>query len=621
MKLSKRILSILLALIIAMSIVSIGVEAASISATSSNYGYMVPTDSKFNKTLSSVKLYGTYDYFNFYIDSEYDNKYFFYEIYSDKNYTKYVTGDYVYCEDSGEYTWSPYIKLKGVFKSGTYYCITYAASIDSNGNAKVSTPSATEFKLVVDRTTAFAKQVVLLKSVTNTVNGPKITWYKHSSAASKYAIYRRSINGTKWTKVGTVNASTLTFTDKSVKDKNGKYVYTVKALNKKGAGSRYQFSGLTALYAKTPVITSVATSADNKIKVQWKSTSSSAYYEVYRREVGQSSWTKLSGNCKNAYFNDAKAVNGKTYEYTVRANINTAQGKARSAYYGNADKAVKFLQAPVINEIVTAENGLNISWNAVSGASAYTVYRKPLDKSTGWVNLKKVSSKTTSFIDTTASIEDGEYIYTVRVEGSKGRGSYNNSGRVYLKLDTPVLEVKADEGTDRVTLEWNTVDNATSYDIYSKNASGEWVCIYEDATSPLKVTPDILGENEYAVAAKYTYKDALNKKTYTITSDFAEGSTAFTFYPDFGSVYISGMAGGGVDIFWDYCNWASKINIYRKLEAEDDSALQLVATVAGSDSYVDTEAQSGESYTYVIKCVYKGEELPVESHRETITVG
>ena len=323
MKTFKRILAFALCLVITMSIVSIGAEAVSVSTTSTNYGYMAPTDSKFSKIVSTVKLYGTHDYLNFYIDAEYSNKYFFYEIYSDKNYTNLVAADYVYCEGSGEYTWSPLITLKGVFKSGTYYCVTYAASIDSNENVKLSTSSMAQFKLVVDRTTAFSKQVVVLKSVKNTVNGPQISWYKHSSSASKYVIYRRSINGTKWTRVGTVGASTLTFTDKSVKDKNGKYVYTVKALNKNGAGSRYQFSGLTALFAKAPVVSSVSTLSDNRVQIKWNNTSGSAYYRVYRKTNG-GSWEVIRKSYKGTSFIDTTAKSGNNYQYTVRAFINTA---------------------------------------------------------------------------------------------------------------------------------------------------------------------------------------------------------------------------------------------------------------------------------------------------------
>ncbi len=621
MKRTKRILAMALVVVMLMSVMGVAVSAVDyyVPTTSTNYGYMAPTDAKGTKTVSTVNLYGAYDYIDFYINSRYADTYFFYEIYSSKNYGEdtMVDGGYFYCGAKGTYSGSALVKLSGTYKTGTYYMVTYVAKISSSGDVSLSEPSLREFKVVVNRTTNFKNQMVITKGLTNTVNGPQIKWQGVSSAATKYYIYRRPMSGTKWTKVGTAKATARSFVDTTLKNKNGKFVYTVKAVDKSGASTRFHYAGEDCLFAKAPVLKSVATGADNKVKIQWNSTSGSAYYEVYRREVGTSSWTKLTGNCKTTSFNDAKAVNGKTYEYTVRANIKTADGVARSSYYGNAGKAVKYLQAPVVNDIVAAENGLNISWKAVSGATAYTVYRKPLDGSTGWTTLKKVSASTTNFVDTTASVEDGEYIYTVRVEGSKGRGSYNNSGRVYLKLDTPDLEVTTNSGTDTVTLSWQKVENATSYDVYSKNADGQWVCIWKDAPSPIQITPDILGENEFAVAANYTYTDKLNKKDYTIVSDFDENSTIFTFYPDFNIIFFGYTGNYGVEI-WSDAQWSDSINIYRKLESEDDSALQLIANVTWHDAYVDASVQEGESYTYVIKCVYKGEELPIECYRQTI---
>ncbi len=613
----KRVLAVVLVLVTMLSVMSIAVNATSVSTTNTQYGYMMPTDAKGTKTVSSVKLYGENDYINFYINSKYSDKYYFYEIYSDKNYTKIVDSGYFYCDEAGEYTASAIVKLKGVFKSGTYYAVTYAASISSDGDARLSTSSMCEFKISVKVSAAFKEKIVILNQIKTTVNGPQISW-QGLSGATKYYIYRRPLTSSKWTKVGTAKSSARSFTDTSVKNKNGKFVYTVKAVDKNGASTRYHYAGLTCLFAKAPVISSVATGADNKVKVQWKSTSSGAYYEVYRREVGKSSWTKLTGNCKTTYYNDARATNGKTYEYTVRANIKTAQGVARSSYYGNADKALTFIQAPFINDVKKAENGINIVWNSVKGATAYTVYRKPIDGSTGWASVKKVSSSTTSFVDTTASA-DGAYVYTVRAEGPKGRGSYNNSGKVYLKLDAPELEITTNFGTDTITLSWQNVPNAIAYDVYSKNADGQWVREYTDASSPLTLTPDTIGEKEYSVVAKYVYKDTLYNMDYIVVSDIDEGSIPFEFYPSMGDCYMTSYSDcveyGGL-----YCSWADGVNIYRKLEAENDSELQLIATLATENVYIDTSVEQGQSYTYVIKHIYKGEELPIESIRDTVTI-
>ena len=517
MKRTKRILAMALVVVMLMSVMGVAVSAVDyyVPTTSTNYGYMAPTDAKGTKTVSTVKLYGAYDYIDFYISSRYADTYFFYEIYSSKNYGEdtMVDGGYFYCGAKGTYSGSALVKLTGTYKTGTYYMVTYVAKISSSGNVSLSEPSLREFKVVVNRTTNFKNQMVITKGVTNTVNGPQIKWQGVSSAATKYYIYRRPMSGTKWTKVGTAKATARSFVDTTLKNKNGKFVYTVKAVDKSGASTRFHYAGEDCLFAKAPVLKSVATGADNKVKIQWNSTSGSAYYEVYRREVGTSSWTKLTGNCKTTSFNDAKAVNGKTYEYTVRANIKTADGVARSSYYGNAGKAVKYLQAPVINEILTSENGLNISWKAVNGVTAYTVYRRAIDGSTGWTTIQKVSADTTSYIDTTAA-EDAGYIYTVRAEGPKGRGSYSTAGKECLVLATPVVSGQVSPGSTEVLLSWADVPNAQTYEVRS-----EWGTEYEDApSSPVIVNP-YYGRNVFMVYAKATITDSMTGNTYNFISE------------------------------------------------------------------------------------------------------
>lgn len=603
MKRLKRSIAILFVLIMSISVVAVGVEAASVGTTTRDYGYMMPTDSKYTKTVSAVKLYGTYDYLNFYIDAEYDYTYFFYEIYLDKNYTKLVTADYVYCGERGTYTWSPLIKLKGIFKSGTYYCITYGATMDSDGNIKLSTPSVSEFKLVVDRTTAFNKQVVLLKNVKTTVDGPQITWYKHSSAATKYVVYRRSLKGTKWTQVGTVNASTLTFTDKSIKDRNGKYVYTVKALNKSGAASRYQFSGLTCIYAKAPIIKSVSAQADNKIKIEWENVSAHCY-NVYRKTNG-GKWelirtTGYGMNTTN--YTDTAIQGGNNYEYTVRAIIYTDDGIATSAYRSGSN--IDYVAAPALNSVKPVDGGLAVSWSEAKGAKSYTIYRRPFDKSAGWTNLGNVTNDTFTFVDETAT-ENTSYIYTVRSEGTVARGSFLNTGGEYVVMKAPE-DLKATVEGESLKLTWGKVPEATDYEIYLQNAVGEWELLTKvSGLRTYTFRPDRTGELKFRVRG--VYKDRYN-------GEFSE-DLVFEFYPGFVNFLYENRAAG------NYLSWkpnarADKYNVYRAvINGDAEITYELIETIIPTYNgknmeYIDGNTEDGITYEYIVKGVYNGVEQP-----------
>lgn len=598
----KKLLSISLAVIMLICVVCVTASAASLNITRSDYGYMVPTDAKISKVVTVSKLYGNYDYMNFYIESNYDDVYYFFEIYSDKEMKKLVAGDFTYCATSGTYSYSPLVKLKGL-KSGTYYAITYAARIDSAGNVTIADKSLLQFKVGIKRNASFSQQTVLLKSVTNTVNGPTIKWLKLSGEATKYAIYRRSMTGTKWTRVGIVNGSTLSFTDKSIKDKNGKYIYTVKALNKSGTASRYLYNGLSCLFAKAPKISSVATTSDNRIQVKWNNISNSAYYRVYRSENG-GSWKLINSKFKGTTYYDTTAKNGKNYKYTVRAVIPTSNGNAMSWYY-NVNKTVDFVEQPTINPVEVSENGLKITWGKVTGAVNYTVYRKSFEIGDSWVNLGKVSSDVTEYVDVTANAESS-FIYTVRSEGKTSRGSYSSSGVEYVVLDKPVItSVESYFGKGYQKITWTWVERALEYNVYMKE-NNEWKLLGTTQASDYYTYYD----NEEAFGILEFCVEAVRGEVTSRSEPYI-----FEVYPDVSVIAKENLVAGN-RLQWQVHELAEKYSVYRAIvdgTTGEKTQFELLETleVSGDEEYLeilDENVVDGVNYIYKINAFYFGDE-------------
>lgn len=583
MRKTKKLLATLLAVIMLFGTIAVVAQAASVNVSKVDYGDIIPTDAKFTKGVSTVKLYGAYDYINFYIDSISYGAYFCYEIYSDKAMTKLVASDYTYCDDFGTYTWTPLVKLKGVFKTGTFYGIAYAASIDGAGNVTISSHSVVQFKVVVNRSPKFNQQMVVLKSVSNTVNGPTIKWCKLSNNVSKYCIYRRSMTGTKWSKVATVKSSTLSYTDKSIKNKNAKYIYTVKAIDKSGKSSRYLYNGLYCLFAKAPKVSSVATTSDNRIQVKWNNTSNSARYKVYRSENG-GSWKLIKNNYNGTTFYDTTARNGKNYKYTVRAVISTSNGIATSSYY-NVNKTVDFLNQPTLNPVSVADNGLKITWGKVSGAKNYTVYKKTLEAGAKWAVLGKVSGDVTEFVDATANAASA-FIYTVRSEGATSRGSYSSKGVEYLNLAQPEVTLESTETGAKI--KWNKVENAQSYEIVKKNADNTW--------DLYAVIDGRYCEYEYYSDAGEIVTLSVRAVRKDVRSTFDENVTPVRVYPanTIGIVVYNEYS----DITWEDVG-ADSYNLYKKTA---NSEFKLV--YSGKDTkFKDTEVEFDVAYTYLLKGV------------------
>ena len=590
MKKTKRIISVLLIAVLLVGSFSVCASAAQVSVTDQNYGYIVPTNPKFTKTLSTVHLYGDYDYINFHINSRTNGRFFFYEIYSDSSYTKLVSYDYVYCSEYGFYTYSPCIKLKGIFKSGTYYCVTYSAymDIDTGENLTISKPSLTTFKIVVDRSPAFKEKIVALNSVSNTTEGPKVTWKKLAdSNLQYYYIYRRALNGTKWTRVGKVNSSASSFTDKSVKNKNGKYVYTVKGIDPNGNGTRYHYSGLVSLFAATPIISSVNTAKDNKIQVKWNNTGAS-YYKVYRKTNG-GKWELRASSYRGNTYVDSGMESGNNYQYTVRAVAETSDGTATSAYIGG--KSVDYVAAPALGEIAKADEGLNISWEKVNGAVKYSVYRKPLDSSENWTLLKKVSSDETSYNDITAD-HNAAYAYTVRSEGKTSRGSYGSNGVEYFNLAQPEFTITTD--SKGVHVKWDPIPYAEFYQICLKNEKGAWTVIRKTTDCFYDLSVKKCSSYELSVRAARDKARSTYKKDVEPVVYFPSNSVSCQVYTAYNK------------LAWDYVS-ADSYNLYKKVKGTDDSLYELIYSGANR-SYADKNVEYDVAYSYQVRAVYNSVE-------------
>ena len=592
MKIVKKVLSIMMALISLVSVVSISAEALTVKVEDRNYGYMVPVNNKGTKVLSTVKLYGSYDYLNFFIRSDFaGDVYFFYEVYSDKKLTKCVDSGYTVCY-YGDYNMSKKIKLEGKYKSKTYYAVTYAGMFSSNKKKlTVDENSLCQFEIVVDRSPSYDEKKVVLKSTSNTADGPKITWSK-ISGTSKYYIYRRSITGTKFKKVGSVSGKKSSFVDTSVKKKDGNYIYTVKGINKKGVASQYHYSGITCLYAETPTITSVKLVADNVIKLEWKKTDSDAIYYIYRKEIG-GDWKKLDTDCPNNYYSDITAENGKEYMYRVKSVIKTDYGKAISPYYVAEKKTVKFLEAPIMNDLEITESGIGLSWRSVDGALGYSVLRKTLGSDEDWAVLGYVPCEQTSFVDETASLTDGAYLYTVRSEGDGFSGSYS-SGKEYFTLKEPEFTVDVDE--EGIYLKWEKVPYATSYRVLEQNAEGDWVLKDKTKKTSFSINPNSYYNKKLTVMAC---------RTGDIYSTYKTDVEPTAYFPEL-NMYITELK-DCTEIGWGGTVAQDSFRLYRKLTGEPDSAYELC--YEGTEySFRNTDVENDVSYTYQARGVYDGVE-------------
>ncbi len=82
-----------------------------------------------------------------------------------------------------------------------------------------------------------------------------------------------------------------------------------------------------------------------------------------------------------------------------------------------------FYQCPGVKSAGAGTNGITVTWNAVSGATTYRVYRKT--GSGGWTGLKDVTG--TSYMDA-AVVSGTTYTYTVKAYNGSAWSGFDAKG-------------------------------------------------------------------------------------------------------------------------------------------------------------------------------------------------
>lgn len=409
-----------------------------------------------------------------------------------------------------------------------------------------------------------------LISAEGTADGIRISW-KACSGASKYRIFFKNSAGS-WSRLGTTTATSFLDTEVS----SGKtYVYTVRCMDaNENYISDFYAEGISGKYLSAPAV-SVSNGAEG-VDIRWDAVDGAENYRVYY--YGSRGWTKLTDTTETS-FTDTDVSSDHTYTYTVRC-INPEGTAFTSSYLSG--KSVRYIAAPTVTATNTGD-GINIKWNAVAGAEKYRVYYYG---SRGWT--KMVDTASTSYLD--KDVESGKnYTYTVRCINSAGNAflSWFKPGVSTYHVAAPDFDVTLNENS--VTVSWDAVPGAELYRVYRNTASG-WTRIADTTETSYVQTSVVSGET-------YTYTvRCLNAAADTFTSDYNPGKSVR--YVDTPRITSVNNAPEGVEISWKAVTGAEKYRVYYK----NDSGWTRIADTTGT-SFVHTGAQSGQTYTYTLRCV------------------
>jgi fibronectin type 3 domain-containing protein len=483
------------------------------------------------------------------------------------DYNPKVGNNYYYVYSKNSYYTSLYAELVSCYYSG-----------NNGGGGENNSPSAPT-------------------GVSANVNGTSIQVSWNSvSGASSYRVYRASSGSGPYSQIGT-SGSTY-YNDNNPMTNN---YYKVTAIGSDGSESEKssyaycQYSGGgggggTAPSAPTGVS---ATISGSRIKVSWNSVPDADTYYVYR------SWNNVDYGIYKAttytYIYDDNPDEDNYYKVTS-VGSNGSESEMSSYAYCQYSGGGGGNTAPSVPTGVSATvNGSRIivSWNSVSDADEYMVYRS--NNGSSYTNIGSTSN---AYIYDNNPNEDN--YYKVKAKNSYGESSFSSS--VYCHYSSggggggtapsAPAGVSAVVSGSKIKVSWNSVSDADEYIVYWSSNGSSYSSI--GTTSNAYFYDNNPSEdNYYKVKAKNSYGES-SFSSYAYCHYTSGGGGGSNYSPCPPSVTVTGSS-TSLTVKWTAttgisCGTPTSYKVYKRNPFTGD--LELLTTTS-STSYKDNNVHPG----------------------------
>ena len=332
-------------------------------------------------------------------------------------------------------------------------------------------------------------------------------------------------------------------------------------------------------------------SDSGKPKLTWNAVSGATSYRVFRSESRGTGYSLLGTTTATSYTNTGAAV-GKTYYYRVKAVNSVGTSGYSNIVSGKAKTAAP--AAPSVTAGNSSTGKPQLTWNAVSGAVKYEVYRSTRQNS-GYSLLGTTTS--TSYVNTGASTGT-TYYYRVKAVNRNGMASgYSNivSGKAKAAAPAAPSVTAGNSSTGKPRLTWKAVSGAVSYRIYRSESRGTGYSLLGTTSSTSYVNTGAAAGKTYYYRVKAVNRDGMASAYSNIVSGKAKAAA-----PAAPSVTAGNSSTGKPRLTWKAVSGAVSYHIYRS--ESRGTGYSLLGTTS-STSYVNTGAAAGKTYYYRVKAV------------------
>ena len=249
--------------------------------------------------------------------------------------------------------------------------------------------------------------------------------------------------------------------------------------------------------------------------------------------------------------------------------------------------------APTVTMTYSDSGKPKLTWNAVSGATSYRVFRSE-SRGTGYSLLGTTTA--TSYTNTGAAVGK-TYYYRVKAVNSVGTSGHSNivSGKAKTAAPAAPSVTAGNSSTGKPRLTWKAVSGAVSYRIYRSESRGTGYSLLGTTSSTSYVNTGAAAGKTYYYRVKAVNRDGMASGYSNIVSGKAKAAA-----PAAPSVTIGNSSTGKPQLTWKAVSGAVSYRIYRS--ESRGTGYSLLGTTS-STSYVNTGAAAGKTYYYRVKAV------------------
>lgn len=338
----------------------------------------------------------------------------------------------------------------------TYYykvrCLYYSSSTISYGPySSVSATAKPATVSVPTHVSSGGTNVVVSWSAVSGASGYEVAIL--NSSTGKYEVKKTVSSGTLKAQLTGLKANT------AYKIKVRAYV-TVDGAKVYGSYSPCKTCGTACAYPRN----FYASATPTAVTLTWDKSVGAASYDVYEYKNG--SYVKL-GSTTNLTYTINAAPTGLKRVYAVKAVSVINNRTLYSIYSQTASLVASKPAAPAISSSSATFNTVKLTWNKVSGASGYRIYKYDTSKKT-YVKVTTVYGDTTTSYTVKSLVPNTEYKFKVKAF-TKSTNSifWGTASSAYSAVTTPKASFKAaSSGSGSVTLTWNQISDASGYRLY-----------------------------------------------------------------------------------------------------------------------------------------------------------